>query len=146
MARVTGDVRTSPPPGLAGAITWGRVFPGIAQQVGVARRFVGNLLDGAPFRDDAIMVTSELFTNAVVHTASGRPGGLVTVQVSRWLLGARISVTDQGSATEPVIRDAGGEPAESGHGLYMVACLSTSVDWRDDPAGRTIHAILGPGL
>ena len=65
---------------------------------GAARRFIAGLLEGSPFRDDAVVVLSELFTNALLHTASGKPGGLVVVQVSRWRHGVRIAVTDQGSA------------------------------------------------
>ena len=64
---------------------------------------------GSPFRDDAIVVLSELFINAVLHTDSGKPGGLVTVQVTRWRQGVRIAVTDQGSLSQPVIRDPGAE-------------------------------------
>jgi serine/threonine-protein kinase RsbW len=125
--------------------SWARAFPGTAQQVRAARRFAASLLDGSPFRDDSVIVISELFTNAIVHTGSGKPGGLVIVQVSRWRLGVRIAVTDQGSAQQPVIRDtaAAREPAEHGHGLYLVAQLASHLDWHDDASGRTIHAVLG---
>ena len=86
--------------------SWARAFPGLPSQVGAARRFVSTLLEGSPLRDDAVVVVSELFTNALQHSDSGRPGGLVVVQVSRWLLGVRIAVTDQGSAQCPQIRSA----------------------------------------
>ena len=86
--------------------SWGRAFPGVPRQVKVARHFVAALLDGSPLRDDAVIVISELFTNALQHTYSGRPGGLVVVQVSRWRQGVRVAVTDQGSAQRPVIRNA----------------------------------------
>ena len=125
--------------------SWARAFPGTPQQVRAARRFAASLLDGSPFCDDAVLVISELFTNALLHTDSGKAGGLVIVQVSRWLLGVRVAVTDQGSGKRPVIRDAGPcrELAESGHGLYMVGHLAERLDWHDDASGRTIHAILG---
>ena len=86
--------------------SWARAFPGVPRQVRAARHFVAALLDGSPRRDDAVIVISELFTNALQHTYSGRPGGLVVVQVSRWRRGVRIAVTDQGSAQRPVIRNA----------------------------------------
>ncbi len=85
--------------------SWARAFPGVPRQVKAARHFVAALLDGSPRRDDAVIVISELFTNALQHTRSGQPGGLVVVQVSRWRQGVRIAVTDQGSAKRPVIRD-----------------------------------------
>jgi serine/threonine-protein kinase RsbW len=130
---------------IAGMPSWARAFPGTPRQVAAARRFIAALLDGSPFRDDAVLVISELFTNALVHADSGKPGGLVIVQVSRWRLGVRIAVTDQGSARRPVICDtgAGPEPAEGGHGLYLVARLAGHLGWHDDASGRTIHAILG---
>lgn len=111
----------------------------------MARRFVGSLLNGSPFCDDAVAIVSELFTNALLHTASGGPGGLVVVQVTRWLLGVRIAVTDQGSTKSPVIRHPGprAELAENGSGLYLVRQLSQHLDWHDDASGRTVHATLG---
>jgi serine/threonine-protein kinase RsbW len=131
-----------------GVSSWARAFPGTARQVSSARRFVTSLMDGSPLRDDAVVVVSELFTNAVRHTRSGLPGGLVVVQLSRWLLGVRIAVTDQGSALQPVIRSPGSyrEPIDSGNGLYLVARLSRRLEWHDDPSGRTVYAVLGRPL
>ncbi len=128
--------------------SWARAFPGTPRHAGAARRFVAGLLDGSPFRDDAAVVLSELFTNAVLHTASGQPGGLVIVQVTRWRHGLRIAVTDQGASAEPVVRDPAGtgEPAESGRGLYLAARLAQRLDWHDDASGRTVAAVLGQPL
>jgi anti-sigma regulatory factor (Ser/Thr protein kinase) len=126
-------------------LSWARAFPGAPEQAGAARRFVADLLTGSPVRDDAVAVISELFANAVVHTDSGKPGGLVTVQVGRWRRGVRIAVTDQGSASVPVIRPptVSRAPAESGNGLFMVSRLARHLGWHDDASGRTICAILG---
>jgi anti-sigma regulatory factor (Ser/Thr protein kinase) len=109
---------------------------------------VAGLLEGSPFRDDAVVVLAELFTNALLHTASGGPGGLVVVQVTRWRHGVRIAVTDQGSSAEPVIGDPAsvGVPAESGHGLYLAAHLAQHLGWHDDASGRTVAAVLGQPL
>lgn len=133
-------------PGCApGMLSWARAFPGIAAQARVARHFVASLLDGSALRDDAVTVLSELFTNALEHTASGLPGGLIIVQVSRWRHGVRIAVTDQGSLAQPVIRDPGASsgPAENGRGLYLAASLACQLTWHDDTCGRTVSAILG---
>jgi anti-sigma regulatory factor (Ser/Thr protein kinase) len=125
--------------------SWARAFPGAPQQVRAARMFATSLLAGSPFCDDAVLVISELFTNAIVHTDSGKPGGLVIVQISRWLLGVRIAVTDQGSARQPAIRAArpGQHPAEHGRGLQLVTCTAEHLDWHDDASGRTVYATLG---
>ena len=136
------------PGGALAMPSWARAFPGTPRQAGAARRFVASLLDGSPLCDDAVVVVSELFTNALLHTNSGKPGGLVVVQVTRWTLGVRVAVTDQGSAKQPVIGDGSScqEDAESGHGLYLVSSLSEHLGWHDDPSGRTICAILGARL
>jgi serine/threonine-protein kinase RsbW len=128
--------------------SWARAFPGTPRQVSAARQFVTSMLDGSPLRDDAVVVVSELFTNAVRHTRSGQPGGLVVVQLSRWLLGVRIAVTDQGSALQPVIRNPGSprKPTDSGNGLYLVSRLSRRLEWHDDASGRTVCAVLGRPL
>jgi anti-sigma regulatory factor (Ser/Thr protein kinase) len=127
------------------ACSWARTFQGVPRQVSAARQFVGSVLDGSPLRDDAVVVVSELFTNALLHTDSGRPGGLVLVQVSRWPLGLRVAVTDQGSASQPAIRHPGPDepPDTSGNGLYLVSRLSSQLEWRDHAAGRTVCAVLG---
>ncbi len=164
--RPQADAPALPIPALS---SWARAFPGVPRQVGLARRFVSALLEGSPLRDDAVIVISELFTNAIQHTDSGQPGGLVVVQVRRWRQGVRIGVTDQGSDRCPVIRepgpasrdeiaavsatwvftdrraadDADALPADCGHGLYMVSCLAERLDWHDDARGRTVHAVLG---
>ncbi len=126
-------------------LSWARTFPGTPQHAHAARWFAAGVLIGSPLREDAVVVLSELFTNAVRHTSSGMPGGLVTVQVSRWRRGVRIAVTDQGAGPGPAIREpaAGGELAETGNGLFMVSCLASQLDWHDDASGRTICAILG---
>ena len=51
-------------PHAAGRPSWARAFPGTPGQASPARRFVAGLLEGSPFRDDAVVVLSELFTNA----------------------------------------------------------------------------------
>lgn len=152
------DLLASPPPAqqvvarplpherLPGTLlSWARTFPGTPQQAHSVRRFVSDLLMGSPLRDDAVTVVSELFANAVLHTGSGKPGGLATLQVSRWRLGVRIAVTDQGADSKPVVYDpaAASEIAESGNGLFMVRCLASHLYWHDDASGRTICAILG---
>jgi hypothetical protein len=51
-----------------------RVFPGRPDQVAHARRFVGRILTGCPVADDALLCTSELASNAIRHTRTGRNG------------------------------------------------------------------------
>jgi anti-sigma regulatory factor (Ser/Thr protein kinase) len=99
-----------------------RVFPGASGQVGRARLFVGDVLDGCPVADDAVLLTSELVTNAIAHTASGR-GGNVIVTVYRADTRVRIDVKDDGSDHAPVVRPVG-EARESGFGLGLVDLMA----------------------
>jgi serine/threonine-protein kinase RsbW len=99
-----------------------RAFPGHASQVARARRFVAGALAGCLAAPDAILLTSELATNAVQHSASGR-GGFFTVAISHAAGRVRVTVTDDGSATRPAVAVAD-EMATSGRGLLLVDCLA----------------------
>lgn len=97
-----------------------QVFPAGPEQVGAARRFVGRLLAGTPVADDAVLCVSELASNCVSYSVSGRPGGTFTVRVEPhdgdyvWL-----EVADQGGPWRP--------PAPDGrvHGLEIVRRLAS---------------------
>ena len=99
-----------------------RVFPGATGQVGRARLFVGDVLDGCPVADDAVLLTSELVTNAIAHTASGE-GGKVIVTVYRADTRVRVEVQDDGSGQAPVVHPVG-EARESGFGLELVELIA----------------------
>ena len=73
-----------------------RMFAGDAGQVRAARRFLAGVLDGYPAADDALLCVSELATNAVLHSRSGRPGGCFTVRAARRAGSVRVEVTDEG--------------------------------------------------
>jgi len=99
-----------------------RVFPGATGQVARARLFVGDVLDGCPAVDDAILLTSELVTNAIAHTASGK-GGKVVVTVYRADARVRVEVRDDGSDQAPVVHPVG-KARESGFGLELVELIA----------------------
>jgi anti-sigma regulatory factor (Ser/Thr protein kinase) len=108
-----------------------RVFPGQAEQVPHARRWVRALaLATSPAAvDEAELVAAELFANAILHTASGAEGGTVTVAVTT---DGIIHVHDLGLAGRqgcpglpgPRQPQDGWLP-ERGQGLLIVAALST---------------------
>jgi serine/threonine-protein kinase RsbW len=101
-----------------------RVFPGRPDQVAQARRFVARVLDGCPVTDDALLCASELASNAIRHTRSGR-GGKFQVLVWRGQSSACVAVLDDGSDSTPT--PGAGQPgrlAESGHGLLAVQTLA----------------------
>src|SRR5450432_4011311 len=60
-----------------------RVFAGLPGQVAMARDFVRRVLGPVPVADEAALLVSELCTNALLHTASGRRGRFVVVVLPR---------------------------------------------------------------
>lgn len=107
-------------PGLA------RTFPGTPESVAEVRSFVAGALPAEPAADDAVLMASELATNAVVHSASRLPGGLYSVEITPTATGmARIDVIDQGPLPEAET-DEPGLGAGLGAGLGIVSQLATT--------------------
>jgi serine/threonine-protein kinase RsbW len=99
-----------------------RSFPAVPSQVPQARRFLASLLDSSPATDDALICLSELTTNAIQHSHSGRPDGTFTLRITLTPGRARIEVHDQGGPWTPG-RDGDGQ---SGRGLLVVGELATA--------------------
>lgn len=98
-----------------------RSFPGRLDQVRKARAFMAHMLRGCPAADDAVLLISELATNACTYTASGNPGGTFTVRIERFPGGIRAEVEDQGSAWDGDLSNA-----QPPHGLYLLQALAAS--------------------
>jgi anti-sigma regulatory factor (Ser/Thr protein kinase) len=111
-----------------------QVFPGRPEHVRDVRHWVRDQLPPCPARDDVEVIASELAANAVVHTASGEPGGEVAAWLTWWPDQVRVVVGDGGAATAPVlVADAVGERQR---GLALVAALALSWAHAGDRAGR----------
>jgi anti-sigma regulatory factor (Ser/Thr protein kinase) len=111
------------------AITCTRVFAGCPESVSAARSWVAGFFPGPAIAADAALMTSELVTNAIQHSASGLPGGQVTVSVQAGDGTVRVDVTDQG-ALPPCWPSAHG----LGQGLAIVAALADATG--ADGSGR----------
>jgi anti-sigma regulatory factor (Ser/Thr protein kinase) len=121
-------------------------LPSLGASVAEARRRVRTWLRDwgvhDETQDDAEMVVSELFTNAVRHTDSERV--VCTLRLTGTLL--RLEVADQGyTHTEPRSREAEADE-ECGRGLLLVGALSK--EWGSRPnergRGRVVWAELSP--
>ncbi|MFE2043842.1 ATP-binding protein [Streptomyces sp. NPDC059477] len=119
-------------------------LPAAPASVGAARRRVRAVLDGWQLaeetRDDAIVVTSELVTNAVTHSASEH----VICRLRRTPQLLRIEVEDQNrSSARPTPRRSAPDD-QSGRGLLLVAAVSADwgVDVAPDRTGRIVWAEL----
>lgn len=125
------------------------VFPGDAWVVPVVRRSVGAILLGAGHRDvdNARLIVTELASNAIQHTASGRSGGLVAVDVIG--IGtdvARIEVTDDGARTIPCPRVSDDLDCR-GRGMRLVEQFSITWGMRRLGAGHlTVWAQFATGM
>jgi anti-sigma regulatory factor (Ser/Thr protein kinase) len=113
-----------------------RVFLGSQREVRNVRAFVAQAVDGSPVADDVILLTSEVATNAVVHTASGK-GGTFTVIVQPGDRAVRVEVHDGGSDTPPKARTAD-ELAGSGRGLGLIEALATRWGHLGNRDGRVV--------
>jgi anti-sigma regulatory factor (Ser/Thr protein kinase) len=127
------------PGDLMGAIT----LAGIPESVPAARAFVQSVLGIAhPALDDAKLLTSELFTNSVVHSDS-RGGGDITIEITsapcRGVI--RIGVTDKGSDSKPYIRNSPDDV--TGRGLLLVEALSHRWGVNDHESAREVWFELG---
>ncbi|MFF0310199.1 ATP-binding protein [Streptosporangium sp. NPDC004379] len=106
------------------------------------RRYVRDLLDDTehPHTDDALLLVTELVTNSVRHSDSGRvPGGRVLVAVANHSGTLHIDVIDAGSeGCRPALcSDADGD-GSGGRGLWLVQELATAWGWYETAAGRIV--------
>ncbi|MFI6575080.1 ATP-binding protein [Nocardiopsis sp. NPDC050513] len=112
-----------------------RRFPGLPSQIAYARRFVARQLSACPELTTATLLTSELATNAITHSASGRATGKFEVCVRQAPGWARVEVRDLGNLSEspqPQHRDPY-DTEEHGRGLDLVEALSSA--WGTEPRG-----------
>ena len=117
------------------------IYPGGADQLHHVRRAVPRHLADCPAADDAVLLTSELVTNAIAHTASGR-GGKVIVTVYRGDTGVRVDVLDDGSDQAPVVHPVG-EARESGFGLGLVDLMADRWGHCGGRRSRVVWFMLG---
>jgi anti-sigma regulatory factor (Ser/Thr protein kinase) len=112
---------------------------GQPKQVAAARAFVGRTLSVSHLKvdsDAATLLTSEIVTNAIMHTKSGVPGGTVTIVVFAVPRGVLVEIIDDGSADVPIVK--GDLYAAEGHGLFLVQQLAAQWGYLRDPAGTTV--------
>jgi anti-sigma regulatory factor (Ser/Thr protein kinase) len=118
-------------------------IPGRPEHVSRARAFAAALA-GRDDGDTAVLLTSELVTNAVLHTSSGRDGGTVTIIVTSEPEGLLVEVIDDGSPDgEPEVRED--RHAAQGHGLFLVQQLAAHWGYLQSAAGTTVWFRIGTG-
>lgn len=138
----TSRRRPAPPAVTPVAIVLGSLtVAGRPEHVAQTRAFVASLAGLAA--ESATLLTSELVTNAVLHSRSGCDGGTVTVTVIDLPDGVLVEVADDGSP------DSGPEInldryAPGGRGLFLVDQVATRWGYLRDGAGTTVWFQVGP--
>lgn len=129
--------------GTAAAVLGSLTIPGRPEQVRQVRSFVREALREHSAADVAVLLASEIVTNAILHSESRRPGGIVTVAIFEIAGGLRIEVADAGSTVStPEVR--GDLYASQGHGLFLVQSLADQWGYLQDEFGTTVWFWLTP--
>jgi serine/threonine-protein kinase RsbW len=113
-----------------------RVFTGRPDQVACARRFIARALVGCPAAQDAVLLTSELVTNTLQHTATGT-GGDFEVIACHGPGRIRVTVIDDGSPGTPALAPRAAL-ATSGQGLMLVEALAARWGHHGNQRARTV--------
>jgi len=101
-----------------------RSYPGMIEQVREVCADLAAITDGGPLADDLILLTSELATNAILHSRSGRPVGSFTVRVTLYPDDyAWVEVIDEGGEWTSDHRQ---------HGLTVLASIAGDGNWGID--------------
>ncbi|WP_344864222.1 ATP-binding protein [Planomonospora alba] len=121
---------------------WRRELPGAERSVPAAREWARGLLAGqvaAPVLDDVLLLLSEVVTDAVAHSDSGRTaGGRVVVWPVRTPDGVHVEVVDAGSAVSTPAARVPEADEDSGRGLWLVDLLSVAWGSHHDAAGGSV--------
>jgi len=124
--------------------TW--TLPASPDAIAAARRHSGAwLLEmGASLdaSERAVLVVSELFTNAVLASP---PDGDVRLELAWIMAGCEIKVSDRGSHVAGLAAPAAAEPlGVGGRGLRVVAAVAGPVMFSRDAAGWTVVSTVVP--
>ncbi|MBO0807435.1 MAG: ATP-binding protein [Actinobacteria bacterium] len=112
------------------------MFPGRANQIAHARDFARRTLAACPALDDAVLLVSELATNAVEHTDTGNAGNF-QVSIYQRETSLLIAIKDDGSGTSPTTCRVDAL-AECGRGLGLVELIANRWGHCGDERGRTV--------
>jgi anti-sigma regulatory factor (Ser/Thr protein kinase) len=123
------------------AVLGSLTIPGRPEEVRRTRAFVTRTLAAVAKgervdSDAATLLTSELVTNAIRHSASGGPSGTVTIVIVGVPDGVLIEVIDDGSSATPTVRND--LLAQHGHGLHLVQQLAAQWGFLRDSGGTTV--------
>lgn len=116
---------------------WELTCPGTPEEVARARRWTRDILHDLPCVDDAVLIVSELVTNAITHTASGHADGRFHIVLARSDTALALSVTDRGGTADVPHINHAPDDAINGRGLQLVSQLALHLETVGDAEGHT---------
>jgi anti-sigma regulatory factor (Ser/Thr protein kinase) len=131
MREAAMQTKTDKPPG---ATTFERSYPGIISQARLVRADLRQVARECPVLEEVLLLESELVTNAILHSRSGRPCHGFAVHAMLYPGDyAWVEITDQGGAW--IIDE---HDDEHGRGLAIVAAVAGPGNWgiNGDAASR----------
>jgi GAF domain-containing protein len=117
-------------------------LPPTGRSAALARRQVERLLEDADLSglvDEALLLVTELVTNAVVHA-----GTEIELRLETSSAGLRVEVIDRSPGSLPVINPAPAETREGGRGVFLLDALATEWGTRHFSGGKSVWFQLGP--
>jgi anti-sigma regulatory factor (Ser/Thr protein kinase) len=120
------------------------VLPSVPESVRIARFHVRAALGFHgldEYADVAVMITSELVTNAIQHVG-GDPGETIGITLARvWGRAAVGVIVTDSSPIGPVMRETS-DTSERGRGLQVVEALSDHWGWHRESGGKVVYAVI----
>ena len=116
-------------------------LPAVDRSPAAARRIVHGALAAAGLEvllDDALLLVTELVTNAVVHA-----GTQVELRVDVAADRARVEVVDRGAGSLPVLQGDHDAAREGGRGIFLLDALAQEWGTRHFPGGKSVWFELG---
>jgi sigma-B regulation protein RsbU (phosphoserine phosphatase) len=123
---------------VTGAVT---ALPPDGRSAGVARRTLQRALNDAGLDvmlDDALLLVTELVTNAVVHAGTD-----IELHIEVGAGSARVEVVDHSAGTLPVLHGDPDAPREGGRGIYLLDVLAREWGTRHFAGGKSVWFALG---
>ncbi len=117
-------------------------LPPTGRSAAAARRTIERALDEADLRgllDEALLLVTELVTNAVVHA-----GTEIELRIETAPEGLRVEVVDRSPGSLPVIQPAPAETREGGRGVFLLDALADEWGTRHFSGGKSVWFQLGP--
>jgi anti-sigma regulatory factor (Ser/Thr protein kinase) len=120
------------------------VLPSVPESVRMARFHVRAALGFhglGEYADDAVIITSELVTNAIQHLGED-PQETIRLTLARvWDQTALGVIVTDSSPEGPVIHETA-STGERGRGLQVVEALSERWVWHPEPVGKAVYAVI----